>query len=159
MLLKRLGYFVLSLLVILILSLIFFNLNLTYNFISALKPTKGDKFSLAKSLPYRLSPSDSDHLVYQLPIATAVYPIFKGKVIRIVDSSGIKNIQIVDSQGKIVSYLIAGDILVKENQEVSTNTKIAVINSDNGPSVLAGGNLGIYIFINGQFVSAAEVLK
>ena len=99
-----------------------------------------------------ISPSSetSDHLVFFLPKETAVYAVFDGEVSKVVPGSEFDNIQLVRDDGLVASYLLVGQVLVQEGQKVVEGEMIAKIKEGQGPGCLKGGNLGLYLFKDGE---------
>jgi len=99
-----------------------------------------------------ISPSSetSDHLVFFLPKETAVYTVFDGEVSKVVPGSEFDNVQLVRDDGLVASYLLVGQVLVQESQKVVEGETIAKIKEGQGPGCLKGGNLGLYLFKDGE---------
>jgi hypothetical protein len=93
---------------------------------------------------------DADHLVFFLPKDANIYSIISGEVSRVVTGADSDNIQIKGKEGFWASYLIFGTSLVQEGKKLVEGEIIAKVKEGKGPTCLAGGNLGIYLFKDGQ---------
>ncbi|MBC7264916.1 MAG: peptidoglycan DD-metalloendopeptidase family protein [Chloroflexi bacterium] len=96
------------------------------------------------------SAADSDHLVFFLPPETPIYAVFEGEVSKVVPGTEFDNVQLTRSDGLTASYLIFGRVLVGEGKKVAEGEVIATTKKGEGPGCLSGGNLGLYLFKNGE---------
>lgn len=106
--------------------------------------------------------ADADHLVFFLPEETPVYAVFEGTISRVVHDTITPGSNIpfesirLEKEGMTVNYLVYGETLVEEDDFVSEGEIIAKTESGIGPGCLGGGNLGVYLFKNGEPVELTK---
>ncbi len=94
--------------------------------------------------------TDSGHLVFFLPEETPVYAVFEGEISKVVPGVEFDNIQLTRDDGLMASYLVLGRVLAEEGKRVAEGEIIATTKRGQGPGCLGGGNLGLYLFKNGE---------
>ncbi len=118
-------------------------------------PVSRDKLSTIPKLAEK-----SDHLIFFLEEGEPVYAAFDGKVSRFVPATeqlNADNIQLKAKSGNsVLSYLIFGESFVKEEETVKRGQLIGKAKQEQGPGVLGGANLGIYLFENEKLVPLSK---
>ncbi len=128
--------------------------------VTALSSKIGSPVSKGFLVTALISNAASDHLVFKLPLATEVLAVFGGTVARVVESAEFENIQLKGEEGLVASYLVVGEVLVKEGIEVKEGEVLAKIKEGPGPGCLSGGNLGLYLLdAKGNVSVKKEMLK